>query len=125
MVQTELFCSSYAHRADALELFVREVAPPSAGRGRGSRNRDSGNGALEDIESRGRKSRDSEPSPPATPRRELLGRAEHLEVVLHAVLHQIPGRDRLIVGLLRDTNRDPAATGSSVQTSGHSTCGEF
>jgi hypothetical protein len=27
MVQTELFYTSYAHRADALELFVREVAP--------------------------------------------------------------------------------------------------
>jgi alkanesulfonate monooxygenase SsuD/methylene tetrahydromethanopterin reductase-like flavin-dependent oxidoreductase (luciferase family) len=27
MVQTELFYASYAHRADALELFVREVAP--------------------------------------------------------------------------------------------------
>jgi alkanesulfonate monooxygenase SsuD/methylene tetrahydromethanopterin reductase-like flavin-dependent oxidoreductase (luciferase family) len=27
MVQTELFYPSYAHRADALELFIREVAP--------------------------------------------------------------------------------------------------
>jgi alkanesulfonate monooxygenase SsuD/methylene tetrahydromethanopterin reductase-like flavin-dependent oxidoreductase (luciferase family) len=27
MLQTELFYASYAHRADALELFVREVAP--------------------------------------------------------------------------------------------------
>jgi alkanesulfonate monooxygenase SsuD/methylene tetrahydromethanopterin reductase-like flavin-dependent oxidoreductase (luciferase family) len=27
MVQTELFYASYAHRADALELFIREVAP--------------------------------------------------------------------------------------------------
>ena len=27
MVQTELFYSSYAHRAEALELFVRAVAP--------------------------------------------------------------------------------------------------
>jgi alkanesulfonate monooxygenase SsuD/methylene tetrahydromethanopterin reductase-like flavin-dependent oxidoreductase (luciferase family) len=27
MVQTELFYASYAHRADALELFVRDVAP--------------------------------------------------------------------------------------------------
>lgn len=40
MVQTELFYSSYAHRADALELFVTEVAPelgwsPAAQRGAG------------------------------------------------------------------------------------------
>jgi hypothetical protein len=27
MVQTELFYASYTHRADALELFVRDVAP--------------------------------------------------------------------------------------------------